>query len=228
MSGTASDGTTDEGPVTGGSGDSGGSGDDAGQAPSGAVLPCGKPAGATEWDGDAYQARIDALAAEGAYLHAEADLVCSFAPAAVLDAGCGTGRVAAELAQRGVEVVGVDRDASMVATARAQAPGVTFAVADLTDLALGRTFDVVLLAGNVPLFTPEGTQDALVGRCAGHVAPGGRLVAGFQLGQGYGLDAWDASCAARGLALESRWSTWDGEPFEVTSGYAVSVHRRPT
>ncbi len=192
-----------------------------------ADLPCGGPAGETTWDGEAYQARVDALGASGTYLHGEADLVCSFAPADVLDAGCGTGRVAAELAARGIEVVGVDRDPSMVATARRLAPGVDLVVADLATLDLGRTFAVVLLAGNVPLFTPAGTQAALVARCAAHVAPGGRLVAGFQTDQGYGLDEWDAACAAAGLRLESRWSTWDRAPATPAAAYAVSVHVRP-
>ena len=40
-----------------------------------------------------------------------------FEPTTVLDAWCGTGRVAVELARRGVRVVGVDVDASMLATA---------------------------------------------------------------------------------------------------------------
>ena len=72
------------------------------------------------WDGDDYQRRFDALAASGMDVHGEADFVMRFAPATVLDAGCGTGRVAVELARRGCTVVGVDADASMLATARAR------------------------------------------------------------------------------------------------------------
>jgi hypothetical protein len=97
---------------------------------------------------------------------------------------------------------------------------------DLTDLDLGRTFDVVVMAGNVPLFTPEGTHAALVAGCARHVARGGVLIAGFQLDRGYSASAYDAHAAACGLTLEARWSTWDGDPFEPGGGYAVSVHRR--
>ena len=190
------------------------------------------------WDGGDYQARFDALAAEGVDVHGEVRLVLSFAPATVLDAGCGTGRVAIELARRGVDVVGVDVDPSMLATARARAPGIRFERADLADpaLDLGRTFDLVVLAGNVPLFTPPGTQDALVAGCARHVGPGGLLVAGFQLGRGYSLAAYDAACGAAGLVPVERWSTWDRDPFppgpEVggpleEAPYAVSVHRRP-
>src|SRR5687767_2785244 len=106
----------------------------------------------TEWDGDRYQQRFDALAASGANVHGEADFVAAYEPSSVLDAGCGTGRVGIELARRGVDVVGADVDASMLATARRLAPDITWVETDLAALDLGRSFDVVLLAGNVPLF----------------------------------------------------------------------------
>jgi SAM-dependent methyltransferase len=177
------------------------------------------------WHGDEYQARFDALAASGTDVHGEADLVAAFAPGSVLDAGCGTGRVAIELARRGIDVVGADVDGSMLETARRLAPELAWVESDLAALDLGRGFDVVVLAGNVPLFTPPGTHAALVAGCARHVAPGGVQVAGFQLGRGYALDDYDAQCGAAGLTLEARYATWDREPF--TGGdYAVSVHRR--
>lgn len=105
----------------------------------------------------------------------------------MLDAGCGTGRVAIELANRGYEVVGVDASASMLATARRLRPSLEWIAADLADLELGRAFDVVVMAGNVPLYTAPGTIAALVAGCARQLAPGGRLVAGFQLEGGYDL-----------------------------------------
>ena len=71
----------------------------------------------TTWDGDDYQRRFDDLAASGVDVHGEATFVRAFAPSSVLDAGCGTGRVAIELARHGVDVVGADLDASMLATA---------------------------------------------------------------------------------------------------------------
>ena len=152
----------------------------------------------TTWEGDEYQARFDALAASGVEVHGEADFVEAYAPASVLDAGCGTGRVGIELARRGIEVVGVDVDASMLATARRTAPELTWVQSDLTVLDLGRTFTLVLLAGNVPLFTPPGTQPALVARGAAHVAPNGHLVAGFSLNRGYGLDRLGPRLRRRG------------------------------
>ena len=176
------------------------------------------------WDGDEYQKRFDALAAEGVDVHGEADFVMRFAPASVLDAGCGTGRVARELAHRGVAVVGVDADASMVATARRLSPELDWRVADLCNFDLGDTFDLVLMAGNVPLFTPPGTQRDLVAGCARHAEPGGLVVAGFSLDRGYGVAEYDGDCVAAELELVERWATWSGEPF-AGGDYAVSVHR---
>src|SRR5262249_3630483 len=139
--------------------------------------------------------------------------------------GCGTGRVAIELRRRGVAVVGVDIDASMLATARGNGPGIEWHEHDLATLDLGRSFDVVVMAGNVPLFTPPGTQRAIVAGCARHVGPGGALIAGFQLGRGYELDVYDDDCQGAGLVLSERYATWDGDQFVNTLNYAVSVHR---
>ena len=180
----------------------------------------------TDFDGEAYQARFDALASQGLDVHGEANFVLAFDPRTVLDAGCGTGRVAIELARRGVEVVGVDVDRSMLNEARRRARGLTWVEADLATLELSRTFDVVVLAGNVPLFCPAESRPELVRACAAHVAPGGVLVAGFQLDGRYTLAEWDAGCAESGLRLLQRWSTWDRAPFDEDAGYAVSVHAR--
>jgi SAM-dependent methyltransferase len=178
------------------------------------------------WEGDRYQERFDALERSGQDVHGEAGFVSRFAPATVLDAGCGTGRVAIELDRRGVTVVGVDCDASMLATARERGPRIRWVEADVTTLDLGESFDVVVMAGNVPLFTPEGTQGALVAGAARHLAADGHLVLGFQLGRGYELDELDDHCTAAGLVLDSRWATWAGEAFPGDGSYAVSVFRR--
>ncbi len=178
------------------------------------------------WDGDDYQARFDRLAASGADVHGEATFVRAYGPASVLDAGCGTGRVAIELARHGIDVVGADMDASMLAAARRRAPEVTWVESDLAGLVLGRSFDVVVMAGNVPLFTPPGTEAALVAGVARHVTPGGRLVAGFSLERGYEIEDYDAHAALVGLVLEDRFGTWARGPWTTGGDYAVSVHRR--
>jgi 2-polyprenyl-3-methyl-5-hydroxy-6-metoxy-1,4-benzoquinol methylase len=177
------------------------------------------------WNGDAYQRRFDSLAASGVNVHGEADFVEQLNPTSVLDAGCGTGRVARELARRGIDVVGVDMDESMITTARRLAPDLTWLVRDLTGFDLGRAFDVVLLAGNVPIFTPEGTQASLVAGCARHLTQAGLLVAGFQLDRRYSLSSYDEHCRRVGLECTERWSSWSRTAFTETADYAVSIHR---
>ncbi|HVF15217.1 MAG TPA: class I SAM-dependent methyltransferase [Acidimicrobiales bacterium] len=166
------------------------------------------------------------MASEGKNVHGEADFVEALGPASVLDAGCGTGRVAIELARRGIDVVGVDLDPSMLAGARAKSPHLTWVAADLATVDLGRLFDVVVLAGNVMIFLAPGTEPQVVAAVARHLRPGGVLVAGFQLQPGrLDLASYDRDCGAAGLVLQQRWATWDREPFGG-GDYAVSVHRR--
>jgi SAM-dependent methyltransferase len=192
--------------------------------------------------GEDYDARWQRLAATGANIHGEADLVTQLlgapgragvAAPAVLDAGCGTGRVAIELLRRGYRVVGVDADPAMLQHAAAKAADAQWVLADLAALEVadpdgtGRLqVDLALAAGNVMIFLAEGTEAAVLGRIAGHVRPGGLLVAGFQLGgDQLSLAAYDAHARAAGFSLEQRYATWDRQPF--TGGdYAVSVHRR--
>jgi hypothetical protein len=83
-----------------------------------------------------------------------------------------------------------------------------------------------VLAGNVRLFARPGAQDALVAACATHVGSGGALVAGFHVGRGYDLVAYDAACVAAGLSLVERRGTWEREPYAAGADYTVSVHRR--
>jgi len=63
--------------------------------------------------------------------------------ARLLDAGCGTGALAVELAERGAEVLGVDISPQLVGIAQRRAPAhlahrLTFRAGDLADPALGR------------------------------------------------------------------------------------------
>jgi SAM-dependent methyltransferase len=180
--------------------------------------------------GARYDRRFEELAARGVDLHGEADFVDSYEPASVLDAGCGTGRVAIELSRRGRRVVGVDLDPSMLEVARQKAPHIPWIESDLAaaDLSFDQPFDAVVLAGNVLIFVTPGTEGDVVSNLAGHLAPGGRLIAGYSLRPGgFSVTAHDELASRAGLVLEGRWSTWDRRPFEAGSDYAVSVHRGP-
>jgi SAM-dependent methyltransferase len=180
--------------------------------------------------GTEYDRRFEDLAATGMDMHGEAALVASYAPTSVLDAGCGTGRVAIELSRRGLDVVGVDVDEAMLVAARAKAPDLTWACGDLADPELdlqGKTFDVVVMAGNVLIFVPTGAEGQVIDNAARWLRPGGRLVTGYSI-RPNGLDPrrHDMLAARSGLVLEDRWSTWDRRPFTTGETYAVAVHRR--
>ncbi len=175
--------------------------------------------------GDEYDAVYEQRAAAGQDVHGEADFVQRPGVRSVLDAGCGTGRVGRELARRSLEVTGVDLDPTMLATARAKAPDVDWRLDDLATVALGRTYDVIVMAGNVMIFVAPGTEAAVVANMAKHLAPAGLLIAGFQLQRGrLTLETYDAHCTAAALTLAERWSTWDRTPWSGTADYAVSVH----
>lgn len=179
-----------------------------------------------ETDLDAYEQRWERLADDGVDVHGEVALVQSYVARTVLDGGCGTGRVAVELARRGVAVVGVDSDPGMLEVARVKAPALRWVVADLADLALPQRFDVVLLAGNVVPYVAADRRPAAVAACARHLAPGGVLLAGFALRPDWpDLTAYDGWCAAAGLRLADRWATWDRAPY-AGGDYAVSAHAR--
>ncbi len=184
-----------------------------------------------------YAERFRALAACGDDVHGEATFVAGLVdpPARVLDAGCGTGRVAIRLAGLGYDVVGVDLDASMLAMAREEAPELDWRVADLAELDTGQLFDVVLVAGNtIPLLEP-GTLEVAARHLADQLDEAGLLVCGFGLDAGHlpgdcpvtPLADVDAAFAAAGLEPADRFSTWDRAPYDEAAGYVVTVHRPP-
>src|SRR5215212_4917473 len=103
----------------------------------------------------------------------------------VLDVGCGTGRVAVALAEGGLEVVGVDLSPSMLRLAeerRALLPSeiaarLSFAQGDMTTLALGRRFALVVTPSRVFQFMlTTAAQRAALGALKAHLQPRGRLV----------------------------------------------------
>lgn len=189
----------------------------------------------TGLSGNEYDTKFAALACSGMDVHGEADFVAVLGVSSVLDAGCGTGRVAIELARRGFEVAGVDRDGNMLRSARQKAPDLEWYLEDLATAELTvpsmpdqlRLFDAIVMAGNVMIFLEPGTEAAVVANMARHLAPGGALIAGFQLiPGGFDLERYDAFAAQAGLELAARWATWERQPWHSACDYAVSEHRR--
>jgi SAM-dependent methyltransferase len=160
-----------------------------------------------------YIERFRKLADEGADLAGEARMLDAMLPrgARVLDAGCGQGRVGAELAARGHLVTGVDADAELIEAARAGHPGSQWIVADLADFDLSghgdsALFDAAVMAGNVLLFVAEDTEEQVLRRIAAHLRQDGFAVAGFAAGRGYQLPDFDRHATAAGLVVEHRFA----------------------
>jgi 2-polyprenyl-3-methyl-5-hydroxy-6-metoxy-1,4-benzoquinol methylase len=173
-----------------------------------------------------YFTRWRQVEASGQSPHGEADFIESFHPASVLDAGCGMGRVAIELAKRGIDVVGVDLDDDLLEFARRADPSIRWVHADLATMRLGRNFEMVAMPGNVMVYCRPADRSAVVRNCAAHLEPEGLLLAGFQLEPNRDdltVLEYDEICAASDLELVQRSSTWQGDPY-LGGSYVVSVH----
>ena len=200
---------------------------------------------ATRWQqltggtsGRDYAARFEALAASGADVHGEATFCTALLPpgARVLDAGCGTGRVAIRLAAQGFDVVGLDVDDSMLAVARDQDPALTWVLRrprrpPAPSCSRDRRTTWCCWPGTSSRCSRRGRSGAPSPPCAGLLADGGLLVAGFGLDRAHlpagcpvtPLEEYDAALASCGLHVVDRFSTWDAAPYAPDAGYAVSV-----
>jgi SAM-dependent methyltransferase len=98
----------------------------------------------------------------------------------VADVGCGTGRAAAFMSERGLNVVGVDVSPTMLAIARNAHPGMRFEVGQLD----GLPFESGVLAGAVCwysiIYTPPDRLAEAFAELARVLMPGGHLLLAFQ------------------------------------------------
>ncbi|MDP9399963.1 MAG: methyltransferase domain-containing protein [Actinomycetota bacterium] len=124
------------------------------------------------WDAGTYDRVSDP---QVAWAHAVLDRLALTGTETVLDAGCGSGRVTALLADRAARVVAVDADPAMVAHARAAlGDRATVLRADLQELELDAPVDAVF-SNAVFHWVPD--HPRLFARLAGALRPGGRLSA---------------------------------------------------
>lgn len=185
--------------------------------------------------GPGYAKRIAELAATGEHMHGEADLCAALVqpPARILDAGCGTGRVALRLTELGYECEGTDFDPSMIAVAAESSNDIDWHIGDLAEFESEQPFDVVLCAGNVIPLLGEGMLATTARNVRELLGGDGLFVSGFGIDAAHlpaGCDItpladFDAACAAAEMSLVERFSTWEGAPYSADTGYAVSIHR---
>ena len=123
-------------------------------------------------------------------------------------------------------MVGVDLDSEMLETARARCPLASWIEGDISTVQLGRTFDIVLMAGNVINFAAPDVRRKAVENLVRHLQPGGLLINGHSIiPEGCPPPVFAMWAEAAGLELVERWSTWDQEAFADSSVYALTVHR---
>jgi trans-aconitate 2-methyltransferase len=130
--------------------------------------------GPLEWDAETYDAVSDPQFNWGMEVLGRLELG---GDEVVLDAGCGSGRVTAELAKRlpSGRVIAVDGSEAMIAKARQQlGDGVTYLVADLSELELDEPVDLIFSTATFHWILDH---DRLFGRLRAALRPGGRLVA---------------------------------------------------
>jgi len=122
---------------------------------------------------------LDDLPLDRAVLAAFAEYVLTAGGGAVVELGCGPGRITAHLRDLGLDVFGSDMSPVMIGLARAEHPGLRFEVGsmDAIDLADGELAGIVswysvihALPGELPAYFAE------FGRV---LAPGGHLLLGF-------------------------------------------------
>jgi SAM-dependent methyltransferase len=96
----------------------------------------------------------------------------------VLELGAGTGRVAADLAARGHELVALDTDAELLAVLAQRAPGIETVQADARAFQLDRAFALVLAPMQlVQILGGPAQRVAMLERVHAHLTPGGTFAA---------------------------------------------------
>lgn len=177
-----------------------------------------------------YVERFRSMAAAGRDLAGEARLLDAMVGrgARILDAGCGPGRVGAELARLGHEVVGVDVDPVLIAAAVEDHPGPRWIVEDLAELDLSahgisEPFDAIVCAGNVMTFLAPSTRHEVLRHLRRHVQSEGRVVVGFGAGRGYEFSAFLTDARKAGLEADLLLSTWDLRSWREDSDFLVAV-----
>jgi len=94
----------------------------------------------------------------------------------VLDVGCGTGQLTAQIARCGAEVIGLDNSAEMLAEARKNYPELTFILGNAAKFEFPQPFDAVF--SNAALHWVKGAEEAAA--CiARALRPAGRFIAEF-------------------------------------------------
>jgi SAM-dependent methyltransferase len=138
-------------------------------------------------------------------------------PGSALDLGCGAGRAAVWLADRGWKVTGVDFSEVALGLAREQRPDVEWVLADIREYEPRReAFDLVLV---LYVHIPSPERRTLLARAAEAVAAGGTVLV-------LGHDVENIGTGAPGPSNPDVLYTPDGLGRELTGLDVVKAERR--
>jgi SAM-dependent methyltransferase len=138
-----------------------------------------------------------------------ADSVTGVGP--VLDVGCGPGMVTAYLADRGVDVSGVDLSPRMIDSARRLHPQCTFSVSSATELELAESSLGGVVAWWSLFNLPRDVLPEVLCSFARALMPGGHVIMGTHVGS----DDLERTEAYGGISV--RWTTHQWQPEQLVS-----------
>lgn len=135
---------------------------------------------------------------------------------AVLDFGCGTGRVMAAISREVARVTGIDASERMVELARAGGAEV-FHAADLSAVA-GQRFDTVLAVDSMPYVIEAGMEARIWGQVYEALSPDGAwLILNYSYRSDDDADVVDYLAIEYGFSVERSdtrdFALWDGRTF---------------
>jgi SAM-dependent methyltransferase len=125
------------------------------------------------WDAEQYEGRHSYVWRLGAGV---VELLAPRPGERILDVGCGTGQLTAEIANQGAQVVGLDNSANMIGQARQNYPGLAFVLGDATSFRFDELFDAVFSNAALHWVKNAGAAVESISRA---LRPGGRFVAEF-------------------------------------------------
>jgi trans-aconitate methyltransferase len=155
----------------------------------------------SQWDPALYQSSHSFVWERGRGL---VELLAPQTGERILDIGCGTGQLTAEIAGAGAKVVGIDNSAAMIEQARANFPELRFEQADVRSLKFDHEFDAVFSNAVLHWVQQADTAAAVMSRA---LKPGGRLVVEFG-GHGNTQALLDAVYAAQDSLGQERFHPW--------------------